>query len=689
MIPERAGVTVDSTVEGEDVRMSIDQSALAHIMNVLTDLYADPELAVIREYSTNALDSHIEAGQSRPIEVTTPTELRPLLTIRDYGVGLDAEDIRAVYSQYGKSTKRASNDAVGMLGLGCKSALAFVDQFTLAGIKDGQRTLVSVARDESGAGTMTVLEAGPTDEPDGVEVCIPASTYTDIEDKARDFFSYWEPGLVLLNGAEPSQLEGYAVGDYIVAERVANAWNATGRHDANPLTVIMGNVSYPPPDGYSHPAVDSLPKDRRLVVRVPIGAVHFTPSREGLQDADRTRKAIDAALEDFQSEVAAAVTEAITQAPDRPAAARALIEARKAFGKANVPDLEWNGEEIPTVLSAEDLDPIVEDGGSKERAAQLWASKRVSTYNGGSSHRYPAGQITLDDAGKNPWVLAYPNAKWSATQRRKLDRYLDHHGLHANPSEATVFITDADAVPRPEWIDGAVTAVDWKTVREWKDPMTKSEGGSGVGSFAGTYPVFFNGWQSQDKFPAAKLAELPQRKVFYVEGEKWSETAADVVSVLGADCYVVCLTSTRAAKFKRTFPAVRDGVPIARKAIAGKMRQLSDLERAALALEGGFYRPRNCLPLIDPDQLDDPKLARAAAIFRIMEAGELRTRTEDWFPLADRPTEEETDTADIRDVLKPYVLLDSISAYDARNKIDHVVFYVNAVYAANQNEEDN
>lgn len=64
MIPERTGVTVDSTVQGEDVAMSIDQSALAHIMNVLTDLYVDPELAVIREYSTNALDSHI-AGYNR------------------------------------------------------------------------------------------------------------------------------------------------------------------------------------------------------------------------------------------------------------------------------------------------------------------------------------------------------------------------------------------------------------------------------------------------------------------------------------------------------------------------------------------------------------------------------------------------------------------------------------------------
>jgi hypothetical protein len=660
--------------------MSIDQSALAHIMNVLTDLYADPELAVIREYSTNALDSHIEAGESRPIEVTTPTELRPLLTIRDYGVGLDADDIRDIYSRYGASTKRASNDAVGMLGLGCKSALAFVDQFTLAGIKDGERMLVSIARDESGAGTMTVLEAGPTDEADGVEVCIPASTYTDIEAKARDFFAYWQPGTVLLNGAEPNQLEGYAVGEYIVADRVANAWNAEGRHDANPLTVVMGNVSYPPPDGYSHEAVDSLPRDKRLVVNVPIGAVHFTPSREGLQDADRTRKAIDAALEDFQSEVAAAVTEAVTQAPDRPSAARALIEARRSFGKANVPELEWEGEEIPTILSAEDLDPIVLEGGKREHAASLWASKIVSGYNGGQSHRTPAGQISLDDAGKNPWVLAYPNAKWSVTQRRKLDRYMEHHELHDEPRKATYFITDAAAVPRPEWIDGAVTAVDWQTVRDWKDPMTKAEGGTGVGSYAGTYPVYYDGYRQSERFPAAELATLSQRKVFYVEGEKWSERAYAVARILGDGAHVVCLTSTRAAKFKRTFPEARDGVPIAQAAVAGKLRQLSELERAALAVEGRVYFPRNVLSQIDPDQLDDPKLARAAAVLRIIDAGDLRVRTEDWFPLCDRPTEDETGTADIADVLKPYALLDSISAYES--KLDHIVLYANAVYAA-------
>jgi len=688
MIPERTAIEVTSTVKGEDVAMTIDEAAIQHLMNVLTDLYEDPLLAVIREYSTNAWDSHVEAGQTKPIEVSTPTDLRPLFTVRDYGVGLSAEDIRNIYSRYGASTKRASNDAVGMLGLGCKSALAYCDQFTLCGIKDGNRILVSIARDETGAGTMTVLESGETDEPNGVEISIPASADSEFEAKAADFFAYWQPGSVLLNGQPPAELAGYRVGDYIVADRVRNAWDASGRHDYRPLTIVMGNVSYPPPDGFQSDAVDSLPADKRLVVTVPIGAVHFTPSREGLQDSDRTRAAIHAALEDFQSEVAAAVKDAIEGAPDRPAAARALIEARAAFGKANVLELEWQGEEIPVVLSAEDLAPIVEDEGKKEHAAQLWAAKVVSGYRGGQSHRYPAGQITLDDAGKNPWILGYSNSKWTAAQRRKFQRYLEHHELHENPSQATFFITDGSAVPRTEWLGGAVTAVTWQTVREWKDPVAKSAGGVGGVSYAGTYPTYYSGWRTHGKFPASELAELPQRKVFYVEGEKWSERAQAVAAALDPDCHVVCLSPTRAAKFKRTFPEVRDGIPVARKAIKGRMRQLSDLERAALALEGGWWRPNSILSHIDPDELNDPELARAAAIFRIIDAGELRSRTEEWFPLVDRPTEEETDTENIREVLNPYALLDSISTYEARAKLDHVVLYANAVYAANQNEED-
>lgn len=660
--------------------MTIEQSALAHIMNVLTDLYADAELACIREYSTNALDSHIEAGQTRPLEVTTPTALRPLLTIRDYGVGLDADAIRDIYSRYGASTKRNTNDAVGMLGLGCKSALAYVDQFTLAGIKDGQRMLVSIARDEAGAGTMTVLEAGPTDEPDGVEISIPTDDEYTLERKARDFFSYWEPGLVLLNGSEPKPLEGYEVGDYIVADR-DTSYGALGRHDGHPLTVVMGNVSYPPPDGYEHEAIDSLPRDKRLVVRVPIGAVHFTPSREGLQDSPQTRAALDAALSDFQSEVREAAIEAITQAPNRPAAARHLIEARQAFGKANVPDLEWHGEEIPTVLSAEDLDPIPNGDGKTTRSANLWAAKIVSGYDGGQSARTSAGQITLEAAGKNPWVLGYQNAKWTATQRRKLDRYMSYHGLHAEPHKATYFITDSGAVPRPDWIDGAVLAVNWSDVREWKDPdkPTAASGGSGAGSYAGTYPTITEGRYWRECFPADDLPKSG-RKLYYVLGDKSSEYARNAAALLPDDAYVVCLVSTRQAKFLRLFPHARNAIEAVKRGATGWYKSLSEESRLAITL-GPDLRYRYIGPIALPaDKVDDPELSKLCRAYRLWESGTLRERYTARAEFITRPDDEPT--VDHENICDRYPLLSGELESTIKSHEDHAIMYVNAVYAA-------
>src|SRR4051794_1315710 len=122
MLADKSDLQIESTVSGNRVAMTLDETALVHIMSVLTNLYSDPEKAIIREYATNAWDAHIEGGILRPIEITTPSDLAPFLTIQDYGIGLDEDGIRRIYSKYGASTKRESNDFNGQLGMGCKSA---------------------------------------------------------------------------------------------------------------------------------------------------------------------------------------------------------------------------------------------------------------------------------------------------------------------------------------------------------------------------------------------------------------------------------------------------------------------------------------------------------------------------------------------------------------------------------------
>lgn len=93
----------------------------AHLMTILRDtLYSDKILAVLREYSANAWDAHRQSGcKDIPIRVTLPTHAEPTLVIRDFGSGLSEEDLYQVYTQYGESTKRESNETVGYLGIGC------------------------------------------------------------------------------------------------------------------------------------------------------------------------------------------------------------------------------------------------------------------------------------------------------------------------------------------------------------------------------------------------------------------------------------------------------------------------------------------------------------------------------------------------------------------------------------------
>src|SRR6185437_4514816 len=146
---------------GDKIGMTVNQDSLAHIMSVLTNLYENPLLAIIREYSTNAWDSHVAAGQTRPIEVTTPNMLTSTLKIKDYGVGMDKEDIRNIYSQYGASTKRGTNEQTGMLGLGCKSALTYTGQFNIIAVKAGIKTSVVVSRSEDGYGVMEIVDESP------------------------------------------------------------------------------------------------------------------------------------------------------------------------------------------------------------------------------------------------------------------------------------------------------------------------------------------------------------------------------------------------------------------------------------------------------------------------------------------------------------------------------------------------
>jgi HSP90 family molecular chaperone len=136
---KRVATIVDGTIT--ESFFSVKQENLAHIFSILRNsLYSDKAGAIIREYCTNAYDAHIQSGISQtPIKIGCPTPMNCLLTIRDFGSGLSEEQIYNIYASYGESTKRNTNDQVGMMGLGSKSAFSYSDSFTIISHNDGMQ----------------------------------------------------------------------------------------------------------------------------------------------------------------------------------------------------------------------------------------------------------------------------------------------------------------------------------------------------------------------------------------------------------------------------------------------------------------------------------------------------------------------------------------------------------------------
>jgi len=188
------------TSEGveESAAFGISQENHAHIMTLLRDaIYTDKVMAVIREYSANAWDAHRMSGKpDLPIKVTLPTIMDPVLTIQDFGPGLSHEAVFQIYTQYGASTKRDSDTAVGMLGIGSKSAFAYADSFTIESRHGGKQRIYAAVLDESEKGKIDLLaEQDCSEDETGVTIQV-AVQVTDIPEftrKAREFFAFMEP----------------------------------------------------------------------------------------------------------------------------------------------------------------------------------------------------------------------------------------------------------------------------------------------------------------------------------------------------------------------------------------------------------------------------------------------------------------------------------------------------------------
>lgn len=298
MIPKnvRDGA-VSEGLDGERAIFQIEANGKA-FRTLIDGLYSNKIRSVIRELSSNARDSHIEANQDRPFEVYLPTSLDPVFRVRDFGVSLDHKGVMELYTRLFKSTKETTNDLTGQLGLGSKSPFAYTDTFSVVAYLDGVRRVYVAYLETDGVPCITHVSDEPSSEPQGLEVSFPAKSADlgSFQVEARYVMLGYRPEEVTFIGMDRKQAVPVMSSDtwalYHSQDAVQRSYNVEA-------LVRMGSVVYP----QSVAAVRKISQSYTLIVDIPIGSAEVTASRESLSMDDDTRQTIRRAVEEAEAEV--------------------------------------------------------------------------------------------------------------------------------------------------------------------------------------------------------------------------------------------------------------------------------------------------------------------------------------------------------------------------------------------------
>ena len=646
MIAEKnTDVQVKSNLDGfQAIDMGIAEDATAHIISLLTDLYGNQIGAVVREYATNAKDAQIEAGVVAPIHVTLPTYLSPLYTIRDSGVGLGRDEIGRIYSQYGASTKRGTNSQNGMLGLGCKAALTYTNQFTIVSVKGGVRTTVIVSRKDDDVPTMTVVDEVPTTDPQGTEVQVPVKREDmhTFEREAGTFFSYWPEGDVLVNGQPPRRVEGLKIGADML---IVNTGGYQSEHK-----IVMGDVAYPAPADFSV----GLPHGNSLVAWVPIGSVRFAPSREALMTTSGTKATLEAVKQAFKAQAAAAIQTEIDACSTHREALKMVLKWSKIVPGVDRSTLTFKGQAIP-----QHYDP-----GHEMVQVPGDSSSKLSQHN-------RAKMVNAEVFDSTVFVYNYDRTSFTAGQKKKLLMWVSEGFQNGTRTERPRHFVLTTAKPTTPYIDQS-NVVEWATINALKLPRAQY---TSSGRIPGSYD-FFEGLTFREGTPDDEIdTSYP---VYYIEG-KYHEASsyASVLATKSPDFTLVILQSNRVTKFLRNFPQATK----ARDAVAGVFTawasKLTQEQRMALVVQED-YSTRG-LQHIDPALVDDPAIKEAVRLKGVDLSQVQRERQ-----AFERVTSVQVDNLPTWvNPLNKYPLA-GLSGYNAPRHMDHVYAYMNVIYAMSQ-----
>lgn len=283
----------------QENRVGIDKSNLDFITTLLTsNLYSKPLESFLRETVANAYDSHMEAGTDEHILLLIQDNGYKTYTIsiRDYGVGVSPERFEKIYRNIGSSTKRDSNDYIGMFGIGRFSCLSCADIANITSYYNGKKYSYLMYKNGGGINIDKMSET-EGDFRNGLEVSIKKFIYSDSDWRGAIHHLCLFDKLHITYQGENYFLKGLA--NQFNARKITN-FNAFSRcsllsKDKNYFKV--GNVLYDMKDSMDLATTDGL------IISLPIGSVDITPNREALQYTDYTNRTINQKIAETKREL--------------------------------------------------------------------------------------------------------------------------------------------------------------------------------------------------------------------------------------------------------------------------------------------------------------------------------------------------------------------------------------------------
>jgi len=302
-------------------KMRLSENATSMVFQMFTkNIYSNPIGTVVREITSNCFDSHIEAGINKPVIIKKSFDKETstlYISFIDFGVGMSPDRIENIYGTYFESTKRGDNSQIGGFGIGGKTPLAY-KRSTGHGEGEYDNSYYVITTfdkvkyyyciyEGAEAPEWSLLHSEPTKEHNGTEIRVPVlerDVETFKKEMVRQLY-YFEniifEGFEVDENSYSSRYDDTLTNKYSIVR--GKSFLFRGTEYSSDMHVCLGRVAYP--IDYNVLGLSSSDYRLPVAVRLEVGDINVTASRETLDYNEHTIKILKKKLADAKAEITA------------------------------------------------------------------------------------------------------------------------------------------------------------------------------------------------------------------------------------------------------------------------------------------------------------------------------------------------------------------------------------------------